>query len=209
LTVGPIAPFFHWAYNDSLQPYPFDPAKALRLLNSAGWIDVDNDGILEKGNRKFSFVLTVPAGSAFWTSVATIVQEQLRTVHIKVTIEQVERSIYWQSLMAKSYDAWIAGFEVPLQIQLQEFWGSDLQKNPFNISSYQNERVDRILKDAQLSTNEKDSGPMWKEFQSILHRDQPFTFLFWEDRIVGVNSRIRGTDINVVGTFHSAPQWHR
>ncbi|MCX6136249.1 MAG: ABC transporter substrate-binding protein [Ignavibacteriales bacterium] len=209
LTVGPIAPFFHWAFNDSLQPYLFSPQEARAQLRALGWMDNDRDGILEKSGRKFSFSLYVPTGSPFWSSVATIVQQEFRAVNIEAKIEHVERAVYWQSLLEKKYDAWIAGFEVPLQMQLQEFWSSDLQRNPFNISSYQNARVDRLLAEARFSSDPIESGPMWRELQSILHRDQPFTFLFWEDRIVAMNKRVRGTAINVLGTFQSAPRWSK
>jgi peptide/nickel transport system substrate-binding protein len=207
LAVGPIAPFFHWAYNDSLQPYAYDPQEARLQLQQLGWKPVGREKVLQKDGREFSFALCVPTGSPFWSSVATIVQEQLRAVNVKATIEHVERAVYWQSLQEKKYDAWIAGFEVPLQMQQQEFWSSDLAKNPFNISSYRNARVDQLLTAAQFSTDPRDAGKMWKELQSILHRDQPFTFLFWEDRIVAMNSHLRGTAINVLGTFQSAPQW--
>jgi peptide/nickel transport system substrate-binding protein len=209
LAVGPIAPFFHWAYNDSLKPYPYDPQEARRLLQQLGWKPAGRHGVLQKDGREFSFALCVPTGSPFWSSVATIVQEQLRAVNVKATIEHVERAVYWQSLLEKKYDAWIAGFEVPLQMQQQEFWSSDLAKNPFNISSYRNARVDQLLTAAQFSVNPRDAGEMWKELQSILHRDQPFTFLFWEDRIVAMNSHLRGTAINVLGILQSAPQWSR
>ena len=209
LAVGPIAPFFHWAYNDSLKPYPYDPQEARRLLQQLGWKSAGRQGVLQKNGREFSFALCVPTGSPFWSSVATIVQEQLRAVNVKATIEHVERAVYWQSLLEKKYDAWIAGFEVPLQMQQQEFWSSDLAKNPFNISSYRNARVDQLLTAAQFSVNPRDAGEMWKELQTILLRDQPFTFLFWEDRIVAMNSHLRGTVINVLGTLQSAPQWSR
>ena len=32
IAAGPTPPAFAWAYNDPLEPYPYDPAKAKALL---------------------------------------------------------------------------------------------------------------------------------------------------------------------------------
>ena len=39
---------FRPEYDKSLVSYPFDPEKALALLNEAGWKDTDGDGMLDK-----------------------------------------------------------------------------------------------------------------------------------------------------------------
>ena len=36
-----------WAYDDTLQPFPYDPAMADQLLTESGWTDSDGDGIRE------------------------------------------------------------------------------------------------------------------------------------------------------------------
>jgi peptide/nickel transport system substrate-binding protein len=205
--VGPVSPMFRWAYNDTLRPLAFDPRLASSLLAGEGWKDTDGDGILEKRNRKFSFELKVPAGDELRSRVATVVEEQLRAVGIEVRIEQVEKSVFWQDLMQKKYDAWIAGFEVPLQMMLDEFWGSDLEKYPFNLVSFQNKRVDEILAAAEGRVREEETSHLWKEFQSIIQREQPCTFLFWVDTPVGVNKRVQGPSIGVLGITQQAWQW--
>ncbi len=204
---GPIAPFFHWAYNDALQPHPFNPQKALQLLEQEGWTDTDNDGVLEKNEKRFSFELCIPTGSEFWSNIATIVQKELRDIKIKVKISKVERSVYWQNLLEKKYDAWIAGFEVPMELHLEKFWGSDLKKNSFNIFSYQNNRVNKIVNAAAYSTDQNVSAQSWKEFQQILYDEQPCTFLFWENRLVAVNKKIKGIDVNILGTLQNSYRW--
>ena len=36
VAAGPTPPAFAWAYNESLEPYPYDPDKARALLAEAG-----------------------------------------------------------------------------------------------------------------------------------------------------------------------------
>lgn len=206
-SIGPVSPMFRFAYNDSIQPLPFDPAAARALLAQDGWVDTDNDGVLEKGKTKFSFVLTIPAGSQFTLELAGIIQKQLRDVNIAAEIQQVEASVFWQKMMEKKFDAFIGGFEVSLRLKMTMFWGSNLRKNPFNLMSYRNRHVDRLLNEAESNGNEIDTAPLWKEFQAILAEDQPCTFLFWENNVIGVNKRIKGVNISILGTTSGAWEW--
>jgi peptide/nickel transport system substrate-binding protein len=205
---GGISPLFKWAYNDSLEPLPFDPLEAKGLLERDGWKDTDGDGVLEKNGIRFSFALKVPAGNQLRNVVATAVQQQLKNVHIEMRIEQVERGTFWQEVTTRKYDAWLAGFSVPLQMQLDDLWGSDLVRYPFNLTGFRNSRVDKILTAARALKSETDGTALWKEFQRIVHEEQPCTFLYWINNIVAVNRRVHGTRVGVLGTTHRAWEWN-
>ena len=208
VAVGGISPVFRWAYNDTLNPLPFDPALAAKLLEEEGWRDSDGDGILDKGGKKFSFSLKIPAGNQMRIAVATAVQQELRAVKIDMSLDQVERGTFWDNLMARKYDACLAGFSVPLQLQLDDLWGSDLEKYPFNVTGFRSARVDAILAASKLVENDVDGAPLWKEFQCIINDQQPCTMLYWIDEITGVDTRVEGTHIGILGTTQEAWEWH-
>lgn len=205
---GPISPLFRWASNDTLTALPYDPAIASKLLAAEGWIDRDGNGVREKGGRRFSFSLIVPAGDQFYLDVANMVLRQLREVGVEVKIQPVDGSTFFPTLIEKKYDACVAGFEIPLQIQMDDFWSSNLRRYPFNVVSFRNRRVDQLLALAKTSLNEIDTAPLWKEFLAIIYQDQPCTFLFWSSKIVGVNRRLQGANIGVLGTLYHAWEWH-
>ncbi|MBI1807034.1 MAG: hypothetical protein HYR76_08305 [Ignavibacteria bacterium] len=206
--IGPISPLFRWAYNDTLKPLPFDPSLASKLLYEEGWRDTDGDGVLEKDARKFSFALRIPAGNQLRATIASIVQRQLSAMKIRVTIEQVERSVFWSDLMEKKFDACIAGFSVPLQLQLDEWWSSDLERSRFNLTSFRNKRVDEILAGTRRIVKETDHANAWKEFQTILQDEQPCTFLYWMNDLVAVNTRIQGIEMGILGIAYHAGDWY-
>ncbi len=205
--IGPVSPIFRPAYNDTLNPLPFDPSAALKLLQGEGWNDNDRDGILEKGSMKFTFDLTIPAGSQFNLELANIIEKQLRDIKVKVNIKQVEESVFWQQMVEKQFDAFVGGFEVPLQLQLSMFWGSDLEASPFNFVSFRNSRVDQLMTEAESSGLTDESAKKWKEIQAILYETQPCTFLFWENTVIGVNKRVEKADISILGTTYRAWEW--
>jgi peptide/nickel transport system substrate-binding protein len=207
VATGAVAPIFRWAYDDSLPPLPFDPQQATALLAEEGWHDSNGDGILDKGGKRFSFVLKLQAGNQLRNTIATVIQQQLKRVQIEVTLEQVEPGTFWDDLMQRRYDAWYAGFSVPLQMQLEDLWGSDLSKYPFNLTGYQNPRVDRILQEVKLLPRETDGAALWKEFQRVIYNDQPCTFLYWSNALLGVHQRMQGYAPSTMGITHGAWDW--
>jgi peptide/nickel transport system substrate-binding protein len=204
---GGVSPLFRWAYNDTLSPLPFDPGRAATLLASEGWTVRDRDGVLIHKGRRFEFTVAIPAGNQLRMVIAAIIQKQLKDIGIQMNIRQVERGTFWQDVTARRYDAFLAGFSVPLQMQLDDLWGSDLARYPFNLAGFRNARVDRILEEARNLRNETDGADLWREFQVIVQQEQPYTFLFWINTITGINKRVRGSDISVLGTTHHAWSW--
>lgn len=205
--IGGVSPLFRWAYNDTLQPLPFDKAQAASILQKEGWRDSNGDGILDKHGMKFSFTLNLASGNQLRNLMATVIQQQLKDVKIEMKIEQVERGTFWNNLMQRSYDAWFAGFSVPLQMQLDDLWGSDLKKYPFNLAGFRHPRVDAILAEVRTLSDQTEGASLWKEFQTIVYDEQPYTFLFWINNITGVRTRVQGTHIGILGTTHNAWEW--
>ncbi len=206
-SIGGVSPLFKWAYNDTITPLQYDRSAAKALLEREGWRDSDGDGVLDRGGVKFSFSLMLASGNQLRDVIATVIQRQLKELKIEMRIEQVERGTFWNSLIARKYDAWFAGFSVPLQMRLDDLWGSDLRRYPFNLAGFRNKRVDEILAATQSFRKESDGAPLWKEFQVIVHNEQPYTFLFWIHNIVAVNNRLKNTHIGELGVTHKAWEW--
>ncbi len=76
-------------YDSSLNPYPFDPAKAKAVLKAAGWTAGSN-GILTKDGKPASFTLSAFAGLAEFKSTAEIVQANLKDIGMDVKVEVVD-----------------------------------------------------------------------------------------------------------------------
>ena len=47
----------------------------------------------------------------------------------------------------------------------------------------------------------------WREFQSVVYADQPWTFLYWIDELVAVSKRFENTTIDVVSPYRRLEEW--
>ena len=207
LATGPIAPIFKNSINQALNPHPFDPEKAKEILTQEGWKDSNLNGTIDKNGKEFSFTLIIPGGNPLRNSTATIVKDNLKNVGIDVIIETVEPQVFWGSVFAKKYDAWIAGWMVPIPVSLKPFWHSDLKNNVVNLPSYQNKQADALLDKMEAKVSKEDLNKIYKEFLTILYEDSPVTFLFWKDNIVACNKNLDGLEVSPLGVVHKCWNW--
>ena len=70
---GPYKPG-SWVYNPKVRTYPYDPARAKKLLAEAGWTSKNADGLLVKDGQPFTFELLISQGSDEGRKSAEIIQ---------------------------------------------------------------------------------------------------------------------------------------
>ena len=201
-----VSPSLKWAYNDRIVPHAFDPSKATALLKSEGW-QPGPDGILQKQGRKFSFVLYTNSGNARRNYASVIIQQNLRSIGIDCKLDVQESNVFFENLQQRKLDAWMAGWSIGLEIDPLDVWGSDLKKSRFNFTGYQNPRLDQLCELAKQKMDPTGARPYWLEYQEILHRDQPITFLYWMKETQGFSKRIEGEELNISGTFYNIDDW--
>lgn len=92
-----------------------DPEQAKQLLEDAGWVDNDGDGIREKNGEKLSFVWYA------WTDATRTpekMSEQLKAVGFDMQIEAIDWNYVYENINADDYDAGIEqlGWAEPILI---------------------------------------------------------------------------------------------
>jgi peptide/nickel transport system substrate-binding protein len=207
LAISPVTPIFKNSYDFSIPDYSYNPKLASKLLEDEGWIDTDHDGILEKENQEFKFDLNIPSGNPRRTYAATVIKNNLKTVGIDVSIKSHELGQFIDNLYDRKMDAWMAAWYVPIPIELKVYWYSKLESAPLNFPAYKNSRIDIILQDIESNIPEENKINLLKEFQKIIHEDQPVTFLYWVDNIIAYNNKVKNININPLGAIHDCWEW--
>ena len=55
----------------------------------------------------------------------------------------------------------------------------------------------------------KKSAKIWKEMQKLIYQDQPYTFLFWMDKIVAVNSKFKNVTPIPLSALYGLEKWYQ
>ena len=53
----------------------------------------------------------------------------------------------------------------------------------------------------------RNAVPAVEQALDILHRDQPYTFLYWQDRLAGTSVRIQGAQPNAQSALFRLSDW--
>ncbi|NWF90184.1 MAG: hypothetical protein HXY50_12080 [Ignavibacteriaceae bacterium] len=207
LSFSPLSPIFTNYYSNEIKPYEFNPTKAKELLSAEGWLDKNNDGVIEKNNVNFSFTLYIGSGNSRREYAATIVRNNLKAIGIEVKIETLEMSTFVNKIFERELDAFIAGWTVPIPLDLQPYWHSNFTKSPLNLYGFNQPEIDRILDDLQKEKSLDVKKQLYKNFQKLIHEFEPVTFLYWLDIVTAYNARIKNITINPLGAIQHCWEW--
>jgi peptide/nickel transport system substrate-binding protein len=201
---GPYAPIFKNLFDPTTQaPLPYDTAEAKRILDAKGWM-VGPDGVRARNGRRLSFTLATNAGNQRRADIGQIVQQEWRRIGVEVRLSMVESNTFFDQLDDREYEAAIAGWGVGLSPDLSTLWTGD---GPFNFTGYNNAVVYRLVKVALAQPTEALAAPLWREAAGHIVRDQPYTWLFYLDAVVGVRNRVRTTRIETLGMLLNLWEW--
>ncbi|NNJ52045.1 MAG: hypothetical protein HKP17_02660, partial [Ignavibacteriaceae bacterium] len=171
------------------------------------WTDSDNNGVLEKGSLEFKFDIYLNSGNPRRNYVSQIVKNNLNAVGIAVIIKELETGVFIDGLFNRGFDAWIAGWTIPVPVDLNPYWNSDPEVGFLNFSSYQSEEKDELLEQLQEKLSEKEKIKLYKKLQKIFKKDEPVTFLYWFDNIIAYNKQISKIGFSILGLVKNASEW--
>ena len=95
--------------------YHYSPEQAVKLLEDAGWFDVDGDGVREKDGVKLSTSISCSSDLAMLEDVTAAVAEDLKAVGFEVTTSSKETMTYYQDVNRGEYGIGIGiTFNIPM-----------------------------------------------------------------------------------------------
>ncbi len=205
---GPYKPGT-WAYHETLQPPKFDVALAKELLKKAGFADTNNDGILEKDGKTFTFTLLTNQGNDQRILTATVIQSQLKDVGIKVEIRTVEWAAFIKEFINKGqFDAVILGWTMTPDPDIYDVWHSSKAKpGGLNFTRYINKEVDSLLEQARQTPDVAERKKFYTRVQEIFAEEQPYSFLFVPYALPVVQSRFHGIKPELAGIMYNFDEW--
>jgi peptide/nickel transport system substrate-binding protein len=207
---GSIPPF-HWAYDADAgaESMSYDPEAAAELLEEAGWIDRNGDGVRENvdGDR-LSMVIKYNLGNDIRRDVAEIMQAQLSQIGIEVKPQVVE----WATLVnditvERDFDGVVFSWVVEFKLDDTDLFHSDKYEDLYAFSGTKRADIDRLLEEIPLVVDRADALPLWEEYQRILLDEQPYTFVYFPERMDGVNMRLEDVVMDIRGEWINLKDW--
>lgn len=148
--VGPLTPAIPWAYDDNVTPWKYDPEGAKAVLEAAGWVDEDGDGVREKDGQNLSFHLDA-ASSSGYPETAAVIQDQLGEIGFEISVSTQDfASLATEKLYPQIFDAFLVSFtwSQPAPHILTEILlgaANDTLEGGLGFTSYTNPDLDELI----------------------------------------------------------------
>lgn len=194
-----ILPPDSWAYTPG-QKYSYDPERAKRLLDEAGYT-----------NQLLRFptplVFRISGSSTAARNVAIIVQNSLKRVGIPVSIESAETNTHFQELRRGhfqiAYGQWVGGNQDPIFYK-DLFATSEIPtetRASKNRSRYSNPALDPLLEQAVNNNNRQVTLSLYTTIQEIISNDVPVFPLWYQANMVIAKKNVGNIEVDASGDW--------
>jgi peptide/nickel transport system substrate-binding protein len=206
-----VPPFF-WQYDpEAGADLKYDPEAAKALLAEAGWIDRNGDGIVENEQGKpLRFTIKTNKGNQVRADIAEVVQADLRKIGVDAAPQIVEWGALLDQLQTPSrrdFDAVIIGWVTEFRIDDSDLFSCKKLNDPFQWVGYCDPATERLLDTLPKIVSREAAKPLWAEYQRKIAHDQPYTFLYFVERLAGVSDRLRSVNPDARGDWLGAERW--
>ncbi|MFM1922086.1 MAG: hypothetical protein RLZZ303_3720 [Candidatus Hydrogenedentota bacterium] len=179
--------------NPNIEPWPFDPVGAAALLDEAGWVDSDGDGLRDKDGVPFRFELLLVNQSNEAEQTATVFKEELLRAGIELNIRQLEWAVMIERVQKREMDSWMLGWSMPPFPDEYQLWHSSQVEGGSNYVGFRNAEADDIIVRARETFDTDARNALFHRFHEIMHEEQPYTFMFSPSALVAIDKRVHNT----------------
>jgi peptide/nickel transport system substrate-binding protein len=209
VTHGAIQPV-SWAFTDDTTKYAFDPSQARRLLDAAGWVVGEGDGIRRRDGTTFTFTLITQAGFAVRENVSQVLQRQFRDVGIDMRVQLVDGTAISALWFEGNFDAMLHWWQMPADPELTLFFAADrVPPHGRNINYFEDADVTRLVYAADRTVDVADRKRLLGLAQQRLAELLPELPLYGITKLDAVPAGLEGFTGNPTntGVFWNAHAW--
>ena len=178
LSTGFVTPA-NLGYDESIQPYPYDPEKARQLLSEAGYAD----------GFEVGFACPVGAYTNF-EQVCEAVAGYLNEVGVKTEVELMESGQYWDLQGKKELpplfgDSWseASGEAYP------RLFGA-LGGMEASFSAWSDPKIDDFLAKISSTLDDAERARLYTDLSRYMYENPPFIYLYEPENFEAINTRV-------------------
>jgi microcin C transport system substrate-binding protein len=160
--------------NPNNEKISYNPKKAMKLLNEAGYTKRNDNGILvhEETGQTLSFEISIVKGVDY---MVTPVQQMLRDYGVDMQIKYMDGNALWKNLMERNFTIYMQSWGGLVFPNPETSLHSSLADKPNNnnISGFKDSRVDELLDKYDITFNQEERIKIIREIDSLYAIQRP------------------------------------
>lgn len=193
----------HWARAANLPSFGYDKAKAMQMLDAAGYRDPDRAG--PKMRFKLHFRTSTDAEA---NQQAEMIQQMLREIGVDMQIQTSEFGTFMEDIKNGRFQLYSlrrAGISDP-DFYYTIFHSDSLAPNGQNRGYFVNRRVDQLITVGRSTFDRAKRKASYDEIQQILAEDLPYISLYHRDNVAVMRNNVDGFTMYPSGFLLSVPE---
>jgi len=197
-----------WAYNEEVTRYIYDPALGRQLLEQAGWIDNDGDGVRDREGVRMAFVLLgedqaqLDAIAAMWSALGVLAEPQA------VSLPGLTADF----LTPRTFDAALVDWELSGDPDPYPLWHSTQARTGQNYAGWDYRAADELIESARSLPDREARRIYYAEFQQIFAQQLPALLLHYPVYTFGVRDKVHDVQLGPLNTpgdrYRSIASWY-
>ncbi|MEZ4676524.1 MAG: ABC transporter substrate-binding protein [Caldilineaceae bacterium] len=188
-----------FGYTDTSEYFAYDPEQAAALLEEAGWVDSDGDGIRDKDGEKLSLLHYSPRGRYLKDAeVGEAFQAAMLELGVEVQLEVMEWGTLFEAVRQPNLEAdlFTLGWSTATgdaDYTLGPLYGSNsLPPDGWNSFEYQNPAFDELIAQAGASTDQDERAALYAEALDIVTADAVEVPVFNTKETIITSANVQG-----------------
>ena len=196
-------------YHPDVAKVAFDPTAGNILLDTAGYPRVEGSlfrsvktaavpkpksGASETAPqpKELTFKLTTVEYPEFLVA-ADIMVKALSAIGIKIVVEAIPQAEFRETVLeSRAYELLLTGMLFGADGDPYPFWHSSQTKaSGLNLANYANRKVDTLLEEARVASDQAKRAEKYRSFQDLLAEDLPAVFLYQSSYAFALPEKIK------------------
>lgn len=183
-----------------IKPWPYDLQRAAELLDEAGWVDSDGDGLRDKDGVAFRFKFMYSASYTLYQRLAKLLKDEAAKLGIEVVLDPYEWSVVISRLNERDFESMVMGWGGDiLEDNYQILHSSQIGNRGSNYVGFRNSEADAIMEEVRRTLDEGKRNVLCHRLHRILHDEQPYTFLYTRPTFRLIDRRFKNVVVHRLG----------
>jgi peptide/nickel transport system substrate-binding protein len=193
-----ILPPASWAFEPDVERFPYDPAKAARLLDEAGYRDPDGPGPAPR------LRLTLKMSSLEFNRLqGSVLQQDFARVGVALDVRTYEFATLYADVLKGNFQLftlqWV-GVSDPDMLR-RVFHSKQMPPTGFNRGFFSSPQVDALIDRATVLTDDEARRPLYAEAQRIISREVPYLSLWYKRNVAVARHDLHGIRLSPAADF--------
>jgi peptide/nickel transport system substrate-binding protein len=201
-----------WEHSESVQPLAYDPAGARRLLEEAGWVDANGDGIRDKNGRPLRIEVDYNSSDPTRQDVLIAMQSMLREIGVNLVPRPYESTAWVTRLRGGDFQGsfWGWGWGPGVMGMNAEavFHSRSIPPGGPNFAGYRDPRVDALIDSTLVTFDTTRLKALWSRIEQQVIDDAVYAPIYLDPELFGVSARIQNVEFRGIEWWEDVPYWY-